>query len=149
MSKKTIYLFWGVMDFLYIVRFCYVSYEQGQIPLYDDFHSFILLAADHGALAIMLFSLSLMLNLSMFISMILFFRESRYLPWLVYVQTPLRLVIAIPSLMFIPWLAKAAVLNSITLLLSLLVMSELLKCCSVFFRDKFLPSVGRKVRNVS
>lgn len=135
MKVRSIFLFWGVMDIFYIARFCYVNYSQGRIPLYDDIQSFMLLAPEHGYVATLFFSLSLVLNVSIIISMVLFFRGSRNVPGLVYAQIPLRLLLAMPSLAFIPWMAKVGDFSSVGLLLSLLVLSEVIKFSSIFFRD--------------
>lgn len=143
MKIRSIFWFWGVMDFIYVVHFCYVNISQGRIPLYDDMQSFMLLSLEQGAAPAMLFALSFALNVSIVVSMILFCRGSHFSPGLVYIQMPLRLLLSVPSLVFIPWLAEAGALSSIGYLLGLLLLSETIKFFSILFRNK-IPGLLNK-----
>ena len=53
--------------------------------------------------------------------MVLFWRQSRYAPWLAYAQTPLRLAFMLPSLSLVVWLAQAVALKSAAFFIALLV----------------------------
>lgn len=137
MNIKWLYLFWGGMDLLYVGRFCYLGFSQGKIPFYSDIQSFFLLSAEHGSVSILLFWLSLFFNVSVVFSMLLFFCKSSRVPCLVYAQAPLRLLFAVPSISFLLWFAKASGATSATLLFGLLLLSETIKLCSIYFRWKF------------
>lgn len=136
MKIKWLYLFWGVMELIYIGQFCYLGFSQGKIPLYSDIQSFALLSVEHGALSVVLFLLSLFLNVSIVASMLLFFCRKSRVSYLVYIQTPLRLLFTVPSISFLLWFAKSGGATSVTLLFALLLLSEIIKFCSVFFSEK-------------
>ena len=136
MKIKRAYLFWGVMELIYICQLCYLGFSQGRIPFYSDIQSFVLLSAEHGPLSVVLFVLSLFLNVSIVVSMLLFFCRKSSVSYLVYTQAPLRLLFAVPSISFLLWFAKAGGATSATSLFALLLLSEIIKCCSVFFSEK-------------
>ncbi len=98
MKIKWLYWFWGAMDCFYIFRFSYLSFSQGKVPFFSDIQSYALLRAENGLTSDFLFLLSIFLNVSIVASMVLFFVDSRKIPYLVYVQTPFRLLLAVPSL---------------------------------------------------
>lgn len=138
MNIKWLYLFWGGMDLLYVGRFCYLGFSQGKIPFYSDIQSFLMLSAEHGSVSTLFFWLSLVLNVSIIFSMLLFFFKSSKVPYLVYVQTPLRLLFAVPSIPFLLWFAKTSGATSATLLFVLLLLSEIIKLCSIYSRGKLV-----------
>lgn len=136
MNIKWLYLFWSGMDLLYVGRFCYLGFSQGRIPFYSDIQSFFLLSTEHSSVSILLFWLSLVLNVSIIFSMLLFFCNSSRVLYIVYVQTPLRLLLAVPSIPFLLWFAKTSGATSATLLFVLLLLSEIIKLCSFYFRGE-------------
>jgi hypothetical protein len=138
MNLRWIFWFWGVMDLFYIVRFSYVNYAQGKIPLYSDIQSFLTIAPEHGMASVLFFLLAVALNLSIVVSaFLLLFRQRSALPF-IYFQTPLRLFGVVPSLALLPWLINVNGLTSPILLFALLVVSEMIKLISlVFVRQAF------------
>ncbi|MNE94156.1 hypothetical protein D3C80_1920920 [compost metagenome] len=81
--------------------------------------------------------MSVLLNVSIVVSMVLFFVGSRTIPYLIYVQLPLRLLLVVPSLSIFLWLSKAAGATSVIWLISLLLFSEAVKLFSILFRKKW------------
>lgn len=136
MKARWLYLFWGGMDLFYVGRFCYLNFSQGKVPIYSDIQSFILLSSEHGSVSVLLFSLSIFLNVSIIVSMFMFFLGSRRVPFLIYIQAPLRLLLAVPSLSFFIWLSKVGGVTTSALLFGLLLFSEVIKLFSVLFREK-------------
>lgn len=136
MSAKWIYLFWGVLDLFYVGRFLYVGYSQDKVPLYTDLQSFILLSAEQSNASLLMFALSVLLNLSIVLSAVLLLCRHRSARYLVYAQTPLRVALAVPSLSFLPWLIQAGEINAIALLAGLLIFSEMLKVACLVFGKK-------------
>lgn len=136
MKARWLYLFWGGMDLFYVGRFCYLNFSQGKVPIYSDIQSFILLGSEHGSVSALLFLLSIFLNVSIAVSIFMFFLGSHRVPFLVYIQAPLRLLLAVPSLSFLLWLSKVNGVTSAALLFSLLLLSEVIKVLSIFFRGK-------------
>ncbi len=72
---NNIYLFWAAMDFLYIVRFVWLNILQGSIPLIDDILSFSKIYPEHGVSSVIIFSTSLLLNISIIFSFILLVKK--------------------------------------------------------------------------
>ncbi|MCY1411132.1 hypothetical protein D3C76_571120 [compost metagenome] len=136
MKAKWLYLFWGGMDLFYVGRFCYVNFSNGRIPFYTDIQTYALVGWGHGSIPGLFFLLDMALNISIIFSMFLFFRGSRIAPYVAYAQAPFRLLLAIPSLSFLIWFTKVGEVTSVILLVSLLLVSELAKVFSIFFREK-------------
>jgi len=136
MKAGWLLLFWGVMDVFYIVRFCYLGFSNDRIPFYSDIQSFVLLSAGHGFVSVFFLLLGVVLNISMFFSAYLFLRGSSQAPCLAYAQIPLRLILAVPSLSFVLWFSKVVGVTSAVLMFALLLLSEILKFFSIFYRGK-------------
>jgi hypothetical protein len=137
MKVKWLYWFWGAMDLFYIFRFGYLNVSQGKVPFYSDIQSYVQLRAEHGVASDALLLLSVLLNVSIVVSMVLFFLGSRKIPYLIYGQLPVRILLAVPSLSIFLWLSKAAGATSVIGLISLLLFSEVVKFLSIFFRKKW------------
>ncbi|AOY99970.1 hypothetical protein BKK81_12540 [Cupriavidus sp. USMAHM13] len=128
---RPLYLFWGGLDLLYLIRLFWLNLAIGRVPLYDDIQAFGQLHEQGGYGAVGL-GLSLLLTVSIAVSACLFLRGSRYARPLAYAQVPLRLLLAVPSLSFIPWLLHAGEGASLPLNLGLLLLSELLKVVTLY-----------------
>ncbi|STR67199.1 arginine/ornithine antiporter [Klebsiella michiganensis] len=85
-----------------------------------------------GSAAAWLFTLHFILTISIPASMILFWHQSRYAPWLAYAQTPLRLAFMLPSLSLVVWLAQAVALKSAAFFIALLLVSEAAKVVTLW-----------------
>ncbi|MDI3392327.1 hypothetical protein QLG10_07730 [Pseudomonas sp. V98_8] len=133
MTGNKVYLFWGGMDLIYIGRFCYLNVSQGKVPLYSDVQSFVRLSSEQDSISFLIFSMSLVLNVSIIVSMFLFLRRSRFASCLAYAQAPLRLVFGVPSLSILVWASTTAGVTSSALLMGLLLFSEVLKVVSIGF----------------
>lgn len=136
MKTIWIYLFWGGMDLFYIVRFSYINFSHGKVPIYSDAQSFFLMSAEHGLVSVALFLLSIVLNVSIIFSMFLFFLRARSASCLAYAQIPLRLLLVTPSLSFLQWGVKVSGATSVMLLFGLLLLSEVIKVCSMLYMGK-------------
>ncbi|VUS31454.1 MULTISPECIES: arginine:ornithine antiporter [Klebsiella] len=127
LEQKNVYWFWGGMDLFYLLQFIGWNIYHQRVPLYDDILSFLPLLQTWGSAAAWLFSLHFILTVSIPASMILFWRQSRYAPWLAYAQTPLRLAFMLPSLSLVVWLAQAMAFKA---------RPSLLLCCWFQKRQK-------------
>lgn len=130
LNFRKVCLFWGVLDVFYIVRFIWLNVEQGRIPLIDDIASFSQLLPQQGMSALVMFTLSLLLTISIIFSAVLLLVGWGRVRFLVFAQIPLRLLLVVPSLSFAPWLLKQLHANGILLLIAVLIISELLKFSS-------------------
>lgn len=136
MNRRWFFLFWGGMDLLALVRFVVVALMSHRVPFYDDFLDFMALSADHGWYGGLIFCLSMLLYLSLFLSLYLFFRNSRLAKFVAYVQIPFRLLLAVPSISFLSWLAVAFGGTSVVVIIALKVASELIKFLTLHFGCK-------------
>jgi hypothetical protein len=133
MKTKWLYIFWGGMDVLYLGGLCYLSISQGDIPFFSDLRAFVLLGGEHGLFPAVLFMSYLVLNVSIIFSLLLFFLESDSVRYVVYVQAPLRILLVMPSLVFLPFVVSFVDVIYAEALIVLLLFSEILKVGSVHF----------------
>ena len=136
LNRKNVFYFWALFDLLYIIRFIWLNLEQGRIPLVDDILSFNSIFPQHGSYSLILFSLSLLLNISIVFSAIYLFRQKSNVRWLIYIQTPLRIIFITPSLSFLPWLLKTLSIKSAAIFLLATVLSEILKVVTIYLTKK-------------
>lgn len=137
MTQPRIYLFWAAMDLLYLCRYLWSSISRGEIPLYGDFLSFQQLQlSEPGWYAAPLFGLSVLLILSIAVSAGLFLTGSRFARPVAYVQTPLRLLMVVPSLSFLPWLLQWVGRSDVLLNALLLLGSETLKVVTLLMTQR-------------
>ena len=136
MTLKRVFYFWAVCDLFYIARFIFINLEQGRIPLVDDVLSFSYLFPQQGIYSLIAFSFSLLLNVSIIFSAIFLFKQSKYIHWLIYFQTPLRIIYLIPSLSFLPWLLKTLSIKSGAIFLLVTILSEVLKVVTLYLAKK-------------
>jgi hypothetical protein len=125
-------LFWGGMDAFYVIRFIWLNIEQGRIPFVDDIINFKQLYSEYGGggWVLLMFTLSMMLNISIVVSAVLLIINWGKIRFLVFLQIPFRLLLIVPSISVIPWLLKQFHFNSIVFIIILLVFSEFTKFLS-------------------
>jgi len=131
--KSSVFYLWATFDLLYIIRFIWINIAQGRIPLIDDITSFAPFLSQHGWYSLTLFSFSLLLNVSIIFSAALLFIQWKSVRWLIYAQTPLRLLYALPSLSVLPWLLKSLSVKTSIIFIFALVASEVLKISTIYF----------------
>lgn len=127
LKRNCVLYFWAVFDFFYIVRFVWLNISQGRIPLVDDVLSFGEIFPQQGTYSLVVFCFSLLFNITVVFSAVLFLIKWRYANWLVYVQTPLRLFFMIPSISILPWMFKIISINAGLMLFSAVLISEVIK----------------------
>jgi hypothetical protein len=126
------------MDGLYIAGYVTENLVRKRIPLVDDVMSFSELYAQHGGGAglMVVFLLSLVTTLSIGVSAVLWIYRPDYAWRLALAQTPLRLLIVVPSVSFLPWLPHGLNIHSVIIAFSLLIGSELLKVASILLMKR-------------
>ncbi len=80
-QRKSLFLFWAWMD-LFSSCNSYGGISPTADSFYDDLLAYLQLLHDWGAAAVWLYPLNVLLIISIPLSMILFFRQSRYGLWL-------------------------------------------------------------------
>jgi len=136
LSFKSACYFWAVFDIFYIARFVFLNISQERTPLIDDIISFGNIYPQQGGYSLILFSLSLLLNISFVCSAVLLFIKWKSVHWIIYAQTPLRLLFVVPSLSVLPWLLKNISISTGLILFVLTLVSEVLKISSFFIARK-------------
>ena len=139
MNLKQITIFWGILDFCSIGWFFLWRIFHGQVPFYTDITSSIITARSFGhPLPIIITIISLLLNLTLIYSGYLLYMQKPNASKVTYFQTPFRLITLIPpSVFFITWPLKYLFENprsvfAIITFVILMLLSELLKICTVF-----------------
>lgn len=126
-KQKRIFYFWAVFDLFYIVRFIWLNISKGRVPLIDDILSFSNIYPQQGAYSLVIFSCSLLLNISIIFSAVMFLKKWKYVNWIVYFQTPFRLFFMIPSISILPWMFKTMSINVGAIFLAAVFLSEIIK----------------------
>jgi hypothetical protein len=73
---------------------------------------------------------------------VFFLLRSDKVLYFVYAQVPLRVLLSVPSIPLLLWLAKANGASSTVLLVILLLLSEIIKLCSFYFRRILFSSTS-------
>lgn len=132
-SKRIFVLYlWAFFDFLYIARFIWLNVSQGRIPLIDDLRYFNEIYYVQGGYALIVFSFSFFLNVSILLSFVLFLIEWKYSYWLACIQVPFRLLFLVPSLSILPWLFKITPASFFLVFVSAVVLSEIIKVTTFY-----------------
>ncbi|MBM3072596.1 hypothetical protein HV346_13490 [Enterobacter sp. RHBSTW-00994] len=126
---RKVCMFWGGMDALYIAHYFWYKIAQKQVPFVDDILNFTNIYSDHGSsyLLVTIFVLSMLTTLSIVFSALLLFLCWDRVFCVVVAQTPLRLLLVIPSVTFLPWLVKSIAPGEIVVAIVLLLLSEVTK----------------------
>lgn len=118
---------WAIFDLFYIIRFGWLNISQGRTPLVDDILSFSEIYPQQGVYSLILFSFSLLFNVSVIFSAVMFLKKWKYANWIVYVQTPFRLFFMIPSFSILPWMFKTMSIKVGAMFLAAVFLSEIIK----------------------
>ena len=132
LERKKVFWFWGGMDLFYLLQFIGWNIYHQRVPLYDDILSFVPLLQTWGSAAAWLFTLHFILTISIPVSMILFWRHSRYALWLAYAQTPLRLIFMLPSLSLVFWMLREMEFKGSAFYIGFLLVSEAAKVVTLW-----------------
>lgn len=127
LKQNYVFYFWAVFDLIYIARFIWLNISQGRIPLIDDVLSFSSIYPQQGAYSLVLFSFSLVLNISIVFSAVMFLKKWKYVSWIVYFQTPFRLFFMLPSVSILPWMFKTMSVKIGAISLAAVFLSEIIK----------------------
>lgn len=132
MSRRRIWLLWGAMDAIYLIWYSINSFLNNRIPYLTDVVNASTVLQEHSVVQLYMFALALILHVSIFASCAMFFFQKRSVWWLVFFQTPLRLVLVIPSVSLLLVGARIAPHYSLPLMAGLIGASEILKVWSVW-----------------
>ncbi|HED3067181.1 TPA: hypothetical protein R4057_005173 [Kluyvera ascorbata] len=136
LKRNRVLYFWAMFDLFYIVRFGWLNISQGRIPLVDDILSFSDIYPQQGVYSLILFSFSLLLNISIIFSAVMLLKKWKYANWIVYVQTPFRLFFMIPSISILPWVFKSMSIKAGVIFLAAVFISEIIKIGTFYLTRK-------------
>lgn len=136
MKWRLVYWFWGILDLLYVVRFILLEFIQGKIPFYSDAQIYFYFTPNFDIYSLAKLFLGFAFNLSVMGSAVLFICGSRWVPRVVYVQTPIRFLLGIPSLPIFAPASVGAGAGLVVFFVIYIVLVEVLKVASVFFRSR-------------
>lgn len=136
LKRNCVLYFWAMFDLFYIVRFGWLNISQGRIPLVDDILSFSNIYPQQGVYSLILFSFSLLLNISIIFSAVMFLKKWKYANWIVYVQTPFRLFFMIPSISILPWVFKSMSIKAGVIFFAAVFISEIIKLGTFYLTRK-------------
>lgn len=122
-------LFWGIMDALYLAHYLWANITRQRLPFISDVLDFTHHYAEQGGgiWLVVIFILSMITTLSLVLSAILLLMGRTKVFGLIVLQTPLRLLLVIPSITFLPWLFATFSHRGIAVAISLLILSEVIK----------------------
>ncbi|KAB0657271.1 hypothetical protein [Burkholderia diffusa] len=124
-------MFWAAMDLLYLARYLWLNVVEGKIPFVADILRLQNLEQPTWY-APLTTSLSLGLTCFIAVTAYLFLTNSWAARPMAYVQIPFRLLLAVPSLSFIPWLLNLFGSHSLVLNIALLIASESVKVLTLY-----------------
>ncbi|NIY49344.1 hypothetical protein E2L00_18010 [Cedecea colo] len=136
LKRNHIFYFWAVFDLFYIIRFIWLNISQGRTPLVDDILSFSGIYPQQGVYSLILFSFSLLLNVSIIFSAVMFLKKWKYANWIVYVQTPFRLFFMIPSISILSWVFKSISVKAGVIFFAAVFISEIIKIGTFYLTRK-------------
>ncbi|SDT59260.1 hypothetical protein SAMN04490182_5641 [Pseudomonas cedrina] len=120
------------MDAIYLIWYSINSFFNNRIPYLNDLISASQVLQEHSAVQVYFFVFALVLHVSLFASCAMFFLQKNSVRWLVVFQTPLRLVLVIPSISLLLIGARIFPHYSVLLMAGLIGASEILKVWSVW-----------------
>ncbi len=131
MKRPSLFMFWAAMDLLYLARYLWLNVVEGKIPFVADILRLQNLEQPTWY-APLTTSLSLGLTCFIAVTAYLFLTNSWAARPMAYVQIPFRLLLAVPSLSFIPWLLNLFGSHSLVLNIALLIASESVKVLTLY-----------------
>lgn len=135
LKRRSVLYFWAMFDLFYICRFVWLNISVGRLPLVDDILSFSEIYPQQGVYSIVFFSFSLLFNLSIIFSFMMFLNGWKYARWLVYAQAPFRLFFMIPSISILLWVFKFMSIGFGVISFLIVLISEIIKIGTFILMD--------------
>ena len=136
LKRNWVLYFWAFFDLFYIGRFIWLNISQGRVPLVSDIYFFNEIYPQQGMYAPVVFSLSLLLNISIVFSAVFFLKKWKYVHWFACVQLPFRLFFMVPSVSILPWVFKTMSIEVGVMFLVIVFISEIIKLGTFYLTRK-------------
>lgn len=132
-GRQVVWWIWGGMDALYITWFIIDGFRKGKVPYLTDAISALELLRDQDVVQMVMVSANFVLQLSIFISCILFCSQRQGAKLVGYLQLPLRLVFLVPSVSVLLTGVQFFPGYNLALMMILIAVSEMVKGWSLWF----------------
>ncbi|AAM85024.1 hypothetical protein CQP30_08990 [Yersinia pestis] len=134
--KSKIFIFWGMMDLYYIVRYIWVSLSVGKIPFVSDINNF--LPMDFSVLLIyrVIVIGSMLTTISVLFTAFFFLKNKKIAIMAAFIQEPFRLIFGVYSISLIPTVINALGMTILVTNLFFLFISEGLKIYTLLIARK-------------
>ncbi|WP_016599852.1 hypothetical protein, partial [Yersinia pestis] len=130
------FIFWGMMDLYYIVRYIWVSLSVGKIPFVSDINNF--LPMDFSVLLIyrVIVIGSMLTTISVLFTAFFFLKNKKIAIMAAFIQEPFRLIFGVYSISLIPTVINALGMTILVTNLFFLFISEGLKIYTLLIARK-------------
>ncbi|CRY70100.1 hypothetical protein [Yersinia pseudotuberculosis] len=134
--KSKIFIFWGMMDLYYIVRYIWVSLSVGKIPFVSDINNFLPMDFSDLLIYRVIVIGSMLTTISVLFTAFFFLKNKKIAIMAAFIQEPFRLIFGVYSISLIPTVINALGMTILVTNLFLLVISESLKIYTLLIARK-------------
>ncbi len=134
--KSKIFIFWGMMDLYYIVRYIWVSLSVGKIPFVSDINNFLPMDFSDLLIYRVIVIGSMLTTISVLFTAFFFLKNKKIAIMAAFIQEPLRLIFGVYSISLIPTVINALGMTILVTNLFFLFISEGLKIYTLLIARK-------------
>ncbi|CNC40287.1 hypothetical protein [Yersinia pseudotuberculosis] len=134
--KSKIFIFWGMMDLYYIVRYIWVSLSVGKIPFVSDINNFLPMDFSDLLIYRVIVIGSMLTTISVLFTAFLFLKKKKIAIMAAFIQEPFRLIFGVYSISLIPTVINALGMTILVTNLFFLFISEGLKIYTLLIARK-------------
>ncbi len=134
--KSKIFIFWGMMDLYYIVRYIWVSLSVGKIPFVSDINNFLPMDFSDLLIYRVIVIGSMLTTISVLFTAFFFLKNKKIAIMAVFIQEPFRLIFGVYSISLIPTVINALGMTILVTNLFFLFISEGLKIYTLLIARK-------------
>lgn len=134
--KSKIFIFWGMMDLYYIVRYIWVSLSVGKIPFVSDINNFLPMDFSDLLIYRVIVIGSMLTTISVLFTAFFFLKNKKIAIMAAFIQEPFRLIFGVYSISLIPTVINALGMTILVTNLFFLFISEGLKIYTLFIARK-------------
>ncbi|CRG50216.1 hypothetical protein [Yersinia wautersii] len=134
--KSKIFIFWGMMDLYYIVRYIWGSLSVGKIPFISDINNFLPMDFSDLLIYRVIVIGSMLTTISVLFTAFLFLKKKKIAIMAAFIQEPFRLIFGVYSISLIPTVINALGMTILVTNLFFLFISEGLKIYTLLIARK-------------
>ncbi len=134
--KSKIFIFWGMMDLYYIVRYIWVSLSVGKIPFVSDINNFLPMDFSDLLIYRVIVIGSMLTTISVLFTAFFFLKNKKIAIMAAFIQEPFSLIFGVYSISLIPTVINALGMTILVTNLFFLFISEGLKIYTLLIARK-------------